>query len=368
MHRVACLGRSRPPGARASRPQPPGNAGVSPATPRERGRLARNPPGTRASRPQPYSWQRPFIQNHSLAKRAKPALKGFTSNVAGRCAGGTPALPGGSRPQPYCWQQPCIQGHSLAKRAKPAFKGFKSNEPGRCAGETPAFPGGHDAGGTPALPGGSRPQPYCWQQPFIQGHSLGKRATPAFKGFTSNVAGRCAGGTPAFPGGHDAGGTPALPGGSRPQPYSWQRPFIQNHSLGKRAKPAFKGFTSNVAGRCAGGTPAFPGGLDAGGTPALPGGSRPQPYCWQQPCIQGHSLAKRAKPALKGFKSNEPGRCAGETPALPGGSLRFLKFPFVDNSVYPCSSATISRAAFLAFSGWSGGKEMAATTGCPPPP
>ena len=74
---------------------------------------------------------------------------------------------------------------------------------------------------------------------------------------------------------------------------------------------------------------------------------------------------------------------AGETPALPGGAssceivtlngntvelLVCFFVDLVDDSVYPCNSSTISRAACLAFSGWSGGKEMAATTGCPPPP
>ena len=59
--------------------------------------------------------------------------------------------------------------------------------------------------------------------------------------------------------------------------------------------------------------------------------SRPHPYSCKQPAIQGHSLARRTKPAFTGFSSLVPvfvrarrprsrgGVCAGETPALPGG-------------------------------------------------
>ena len=63
--------------------------------------------------------------------------------------------------------------------------------------------------------------------------------------------------------------------------------------------------------------------------------SRPHPYSCKQPPIQGHSLAKRTKPAFTGFSSLVPsfvrarrprsrgGFCAGETPALPGGVYSF---------------------------------------------
>ena len=59
---------------------------------------------------------------------------------------------------------------------------------------------------------------------------------------------------------------------SRPHPSSCKEPPVHGHSLAKRTKPAFTGFSSLVPGfvrarrprsrgSCAGGTPAFPGGL-----------------------------------------------------------------------------------------------------------
>ena len=105
------------------------------------------------------------------------------------------------------------------------------------------------------------------------------------------------------------------------------------------------GVLCHRAGLCAGGTPALPGGLCAGGTPALPGGvySFPPPDPWRTPL---------------------------ESPPTPS-------WPFVDNLFafswilyvsWLFSSSTISRATSRARSGWPGGREMAATTGWPPPP
>ena len=81
-------------------------------------------------------------------------------------------------------------------------------------------------------------------------------------------------------------------------------------------------------------------------------------------------VARCAEPAFAGFVSICAGSNAGKTPALPGGALLLPRSRplWWTTPFYPCSSSTISRAACLAFWGWSGGKEMAATTGCPPPP
>ncbi len=142
---------------------------------------------------------------------------------------------------------------------------------------------------------------------------------------------------------------------------------------------------------------------NAGETPALPGGClRPQAYSSKQAAVRGDFFAQCTNSAIGGIVSMVPGRMRARRPrsrvvflragrprsrvghySFPLADLWRIRFdppptpwwplgrsswPFVDNSFYPCSSATISRAACLALSGWSGGKEMAATTGCPPPP
>ena len=119
-----------------------------------------------------------------------------------------------------------------------------------------------------------------------------------------------------------------------------------------RARPCAGGTPALPGGLCAGETPALPGGVCAGETPALPGGlySFPPPDLWRTPL---------------------------EHPPTPSWPFGRSSCPFVDNLFaflwisyvsWLCSSATISRATSRARSGWPGGREMAATTGWPPPP
>ena len=49
--------------------------------------------------------------------------------------------------------------------------------------------------------------------------------------------------------------------------------------------------------------------------------SRPHPYTCKQPAIQGHSLARRTKPAFTGFSSIVPGSLCGRDARAPGWSL-----------------------------------------------
>ena len=88
------------------------------------------PPGARASRPQPYSCKQPLVPGHSLARRTKPAFTGFASLVPGLVRARIPPGARASRPHPYSCKQPPSHGHSLAKCTKPAFTGFSSLVPG----------------------------------------------------------------------------------------------------------------------------------------------------------------------------------------------------------------------------------------------
>ncbi len=146
---------------------------------------------------------------------------------------------------------------------------------------------------------------------------------------------------------------------SRPQPYSWQQPPMQGHSVVKRAKPALMGIVAILPSRMRAGRPRSRVGLARNLISGTASHAGPIPCKARQACLNG-DRCDFARPYAGGTPAF-PGVSCGRDACVPGGA-------FVDDSVYPCSSATISLAACLAVSGWSGGKEMAATTGCPPPP
>ena len=171
------------------------------------------------------------------------------------------------------------------------------------------------------------------------------------------------------------------------------------HSLARRTKPAFTGISSIV--------PVF---VRAGRPRSR--ASAPAPYsCKQTPAL----LARRTKPGLCGrdaralcsqvvfmrarrprsqvvfVRAGRPRSQVGFTPSprpTLGGSLSSIlqrlsgplavlrapswialfAFLWISYVSWLCSSATISRATSRARSGWPGGREMAATTGWPPPP
>ena len=121
------------------------------------------------------------------------------------------------------------------------------------------------------------------------------------------------------------------------------------------------------AGVCAGETPALPGGLCAGGTPALPGGS----LCGRDARAPGGGggVTPSPRPTLGGSLSSILQRLSGPLAVLRGPSwITLFAFLWISYVSWLCSSATISRATSRARSGWPGGREMAATTGWPPPP
>ena len=166
------------------------------------------------------------------------------------------------------------------------------------------------------------------------------------------------------------GHPPGRSAGSRPHPYSCKQPAIQGHSLARRTKPAFTGFSSIVPGFVRAGRPRSrvvfvrarrPRSrvvLCAGETPALPGGAGETP-----------ALTPSPRPTLGGSLSSILQRLSGPLAVLRGPSwIALFAFLWISYVSWLCSSATISRATSRARSGWPGGREMAATTGWPPPP
>ena len=338
-------------------------------------------PGARASRPHPYSCKQPAIQGHSLARRTKPAFTGFSS-IAGVCAGGTPALPGGL-----------------------------------CAGETPALPGGLCAGETPALPGGlsSRavvPPPRAWPKAALMAVTTIK-STDSLEvesvragGVGTSLDGvevrSVAAGSCLCSVGNPPGSAGVPPASLYLQTACHPRPLPC-----KAHQTRLYGVLFHRAGVCAGETPALPGGLCAGDARA-PGWS----LCGRDARAPGWGLCGRDARApgwgLCGRDARAPGwGLCGRDARAPGWSLllppaRPLAGPSRASSnalvaLWPffvplrgnlflslgvlrgcpswisyvswlCSSATISRATSRPRSGWPGGREMAATTGWPPPP
>ena len=323
--------------------------------------LVGHPPGSAGVPPAPYSCKQPAIHGHSLARRTEPAFTGISSIVPGfvrarrprsqvvlcgrdaraprwSCAGETPALPGGAFNRLHCLHRLIREGCQRNERCE------KSLQCTRSAMEADGLIVHQQRSDASLIPGFHTNGKLCFRNEsptwtaYLGWTSTWERGRPARTLFLQTAchprplpckahrtrlygdlfhrAGVCAGGTPALPGGVCAGGTPALPGGF-----------------------------------CAGGTPALPGGLCAGETPALPGG-----------------LVRAGRPRSQGGVTPSSFPTHGRPLWIFLQPLRGPSWPFVDNSFYPCSSATISRAACLAFSGWPGGREMAATTGCPPPP
>ena len=136
----------------------------------------------------------PVTASHAgpLPRKARQAcLYGDRCDFARPYAGETPAFPGGSGPQPYFWQQPPMQGHSVVKRAKPALMGIVSISPGRMRAGRPR----------------SRVGPACSLVPGTASHAgpLPRKARQAcLNGDRFYFAKPYAGETPAFPGGRDA--------------------------------------------------------------------------------------------------------------------------------------------------------------------
>ena len=140
---------------------------------------------------------------------------------------------------------------------------------------------------------------------------------------------------------------------SRPHPYTCKQPAIPHQTR----------LYVVLFHRCAGGTPALPGGLCAGGTPALP-------------ALPTWGVTPSPRPTLGGSLSSILQRLSGPLAVLSGPSwISFLSLgvlrgcpSWISYVSWLCSSATISRATSRPRSGWPGGREMAATTGWPPPP
>ena len=101
---------------------------------------------------------------------------------------------------------------------------------------------------------------------------------------------------------------------SRPHPYSCKEPPVHGHSLAKRTKPAFTGFSSLVPSLVRAGRPRSRGSC---------AGAQRRPrslgvLCGRDARVPGHSLAKAPNPVL--FPRAKS--CAGGTPAFPGGLVR----------------------------------------------
>ena len=144
---------------------------------RVRSCAARRPPGARASRPHPYSCKQPPMHGHSPARRAKPALTGFSSIVPGLVRRDAPRERG--RPARIL-----IPANSLPSKATPlqgapspplrgslpscqVLCGRDARVPGgSMCGRDARVPGG--SGETPAFPGDlySFPVPDPWRTPL----------------------------------------------------------------------------------------------------------------------------------------------------------------------------------------------------------
>ncbi len=259
---------------------PPGSAGVPPATPRERGRPARNPPGARASRPHPYSCQQPPIQPTPL-QGAPSHLCGVRCHRAKPYAGETPALPGWLPPEPHFCKQPPIHDYSHARSAKPPLRGSLPSCQALC---------GRDA----RAPG------WAPARILIPASSLPSTPTP-MQGAPSHLCGvRCHRAKPY------AGETPALPDGLPPASSFLQAASHPAHSHARCAKPPLRGSLPSCQALC---------GRDArapGRAPArilIPASSLPS----TPTPLQG------APSHLCGVRCHRARPYAGETPALPGG-------------------------------------------------
>ena len=175
---------------------------------------------------------------------------------------------------------------------------------------------------------------------------------------------------------------------SRPHPYTCKQPPIQGHSLARRTKPAFTGISSIV--------PSFVRARRPRSQVGLVRARRPRSRVVFMRAGRPRSRvvfvrARRPRSRVGFVRAGRPRSQVVFTPSPPPRplvdpsrassnplvALRRSSWPFVDNLFaflwisyvsWLCSSATISRATSRARSGWPGGREMAATTGWPPPP
>ena len=208
------------------------------------------------------------------------------------------------------------------------------------------LPGGLCAGGTPALPGGlsSRavvPPPRAWPKAAIHGGRIRAR----WRSWPEVLRRGSAGSRPHPPG--SAGLTPAL---------------------ARRTKPAFTGWCRGLCGRDA----RAPGWGLCGRDARAPGWG----LCGRDARAPGWSLLLPPARPLAGPSRASSNALVALWPffvALRGNlflSLGVLRGcpSWISYVSWLCSSATISRATSRPRSGWPGGREMAATTGWPPPP
>ena len=281
-----------------------------------------NPPGSAGVPPASLYLQTASHPRPLPCKAHQTRLYGVLFHRAGLCAGETPALPGGlsSRavmPPPREWPKAALMAVTTIKstyslevesvRAGGVGTSLDGVEVRSVAAGSCLCSVGNPPGSAGVPPASLYLQTACHPRPLpCKAHQT------RLYGDLFPRAGLCAGGTPALPG-----------------------------------------------GLCAGGTPALPGGVCAGGTPALPGGVYSSP-----------------RPTLGGSLSSILQRLSGPLAVLRGPSWKsFLSLgvlrgcpSWISYVSWLCSSATISRATSRARSGWPGGREMAATTGWPPPP
>ena len=222
------------------------------------------------------------------------------------------------------------------------------------------------AGGTPALPGGlsSRavlPPPREWSEKQID-RLAGGRIRARWRSW--HVTGwrrspKCCGGLLIVFGGASPGSA-----GVPPAPYSCKQPAIQGHSLARRTKAAFTGISSIV--------PSFVRARRPRSRVVFVRAGRPRSRVVFVRAGRPRSqvvFTPSPRPTLGGSLSSILQRLSGPLAVLRAPSwITLFAFLWISYVSWFCSSATISRATSRARSGWPGGREMAATTGWPPPP
>ena len=366
-----------------------------------------NPPGSAGVPPASLYLQTACHPRPLPCKAHQTRLYGDLFPRAGLCAGGTPALPGGlsSRavvPPPRAWPKAALMAVTTIKstdslevesvRAGGVGTSLDGVEVRSVAAGSCLCSVGNPPGSAGVPPASLFLQTACHPRPLpCKAHQT------RLYGVLFHRAGVCAGETPALPGGLSSRAVV-------PPPRAWPKAALM-------AVTTIKSTDSlEVESVRAGGVGTSLDGVEvrsvaAGsclcsvGNPPGSAGVPPASLYLQTACHPRPLPCKAHQTRLYGVLFHRAKFCAGGTPALPGGVYSFpppdpggslssilqrlsgplavlsgpswitlFAFLWISYVSWLCSSATISRATSRPRSGWPGGREMAATTGWPPPP